>query len=153
VKLEGRNLQDVLNMDQIPIQFSYHSNKMLARKGSNTIHTRASTTDRKHVTLGVTVSTSGKMLTPFIIFKGKPNGCIALQEFGTYPDAGKYACQEKAWIDEFKMNDWIDVVLWPWTEHQDANNPFVEPPIIIFHVNCVDQMGSVVICIQSMGLR
>jgi hypothetical protein len=48
MKLMGRNLDDVLNMDQMPIPFSYHSNKMLDLKGSKMIHTRASTTDTSH---------------------------------------------------------------------------------------------------------
>ena len=32
-KLVGRNLDNVLNMDQTPIPFSYHSSKMLDVKG------------------------------------------------------------------------------------------------------------------------
>jgi hypothetical protein len=92
VKLEGRNLDDVLNVDQTPNPFSFHSNKTLDVKGSKTICTQALTMDTKHVMLAATVTASEKMLTLFIIFKGKPNGRIALREFGTYPDAGKYAC-------------------------------------------------------------
>jgi hypothetical protein len=92
------------------------------------------------------------MLTVFIISICKPNGCIALQEFGTYQDPGKYACQGEAWMDEPKMNEWIDVVLWPWKEHPDANNTSVEPSIIIRDAYPVHQMGSVVNCIQSMGI-
>ena len=110
-KLEGRNLDDVLNMDQMPIPFSYNSNMMLEVKGAQTVHSRASTAKTKHVTLAATVMASGKMLPPFLIFKGKPQGGITLCKFGMYPDAGKYACQEKAWMDKSKMNEWIDVIL------------------------------------------
>ena len=82
-KLEGRNLDDVLNMDQTPIPFSFHSNTTLEVKGARTVHSRASTTDTKRITLAVTVTASGKMLTPFLIFKGKPQGRITNRELWT----------------------------------------------------------------------
>ena len=53
--------------------------------------------------LATTISVSGKILTSFLIFKGQPCECIALREFPMYPDAGKYACREKAWMHEMKM--------------------------------------------------
>ena len=87
-KLEGRNRDDILNMDQTPIPFSYHSNKILNVKGARTVHTRASTSDTKRITLAATVTASGKMLPPFLIFKGKPNGRIAMREFSTNPAHG-----------------------------------------------------------------
>lgn len=93
------------------------------------------------------------MLPPFVIFKGKPQRCIALCEFGTYPGMGRYACQDKAWMDESKMNDWIDIVLQQWKEKQDDNNPSVEPPILILDAYCMHQMGSVIKQIQSMGIE
>ena len=98
-KVAGRNPDDILNMDQTPIPFSYHSNKTLNIKGIKTIHAKASTTDTKRVTLADTVTAGGKMLRPFLIFKGKQNGHIIMCEFSTYPIAGKYACQDKAWMD------------------------------------------------------
>jgi hypothetical protein len=152
-KLEGRNLDNVLNMDQMLILFSYHSNKMLEVKGARTVHSRASTTETKHVTLVATVTASGNMLPPFLIFKGKPQGCIALREFGTYLDAGRYACQEKAWMNESKMNEWIDIILQPWKANQDENNPSVKPSILVLDAYRVHQMGSVINRIQSMGIE
>jgi hypothetical protein len=46
-KLEGMSPDDILNMDQTPIPFSFHSNKTLEVKGTKTIHARTSTTDTK----------------------------------------------------------------------------------------------------------
>jgi hypothetical protein len=37
VKVQGRNPNNILNMDQIPIPYSYHSNKMLEVIESQTI--------------------------------------------------------------------------------------------------------------------
>ena len=72
-----RNKDDILNMDQTPIAYSYHSRKTLNTRMSRPVHVRASTTDTKRVTVAATVTASGKMLPPFMIFKGAPNGCIA----------------------------------------------------------------------------
>ena len=152
-KVQGRNQDDILNMDQTPIPYSYHASKTLDVKGKKTIHARASTTDTKRVTLAATVTASGKMLPPFLIFKGKPNGRIAMREFSTYPVGGKYACQEKAWMNEEKMHEWIDVVLAPWKADRDENNMSGEPPLLILDAYRVHQMGSVVNRIQSIGIE
>ena len=56
-------------------------------------------------------------------------------------------------MDESKMNEWIDVVLQPWKENRDQNNPSLEPPILILDAYRVHQMGSVVNRIQSMGIE
>jgi hypothetical protein len=61
-------------MDQTPILYSFHSNKMLESKGARTIHVRALTTDMKRVTLAVIIEASGCMLPPLLIFKGMVNG-------------------------------------------------------------------------------
>ena len=50
-KLQEWNLEDVLNMDQTPIPFSFHSNMTLEVKGAWTVHSHASTTDTKRITL------------------------------------------------------------------------------------------------------
>ena len=152
-KLEGRSLDDILNMDQTPIPFSYHSNRTLEVKGTKTIHARSLTTNTKRVTLAATVTASGKMLMPYLIFKGKPNGRIATREFSMFPSRARYACQEKAWMDEKRMHEWVDVVLKPWKEARDANNPSVAPPILILDAYRVHQMGSVVQHIQLLGIE
>lgn len=96
VKLEGRNYDNMLKRDPMPIPYSYHSNKIPDIEGAKIIQARSSTSNTKYVTLAATVSMSEKMLTPFLIFKGQPPGCITMPEFTTYPHAGMYACQEKA---------------------------------------------------------
>ena len=65
----------------------FHAKKTLEVKGSKTIQVHASTRDTKRVTVAATVTTSGKMLPQFMIFKGAPN---------------EYACQKKAWMEEDK---------------------------------------------------
>ena len=99
-EVDGRNPDDIINMNQTPITFLYYSNTMLDVKETNTIPTRTSMSDKEHVTFAATITASGNMLPPHLIFKGKPNGCSASQEFLTFHAVGKYACQDKAWVDE-----------------------------------------------------
>jgi hypothetical protein len=140
-------------MDQTPIQFSFHSRTTLDSRGKKTIQVRASTTDTKRVTLAATVTGDGRMLTPFMIFKGTANGRIAKREFGTYPAAGKYACQPKAWMDELNMQAWIDVVLTPYKEEKDQRDPGGPPLVLVLDSYRVHLMGSVVNRIQQMGIE
>jgi hypothetical protein len=44
-KVTSVDPEDILNMDQTPIPFSYHSMRTLDKKGSKTINVRSSTTD------------------------------------------------------------------------------------------------------------
>ena len=106
-------------------------------------------TATKHVTLAATVTASGKMLSPFLIFKDKP-GRIAMHEFGIFPEGGKYSCQDEAWMNEDKMHEWIDVVLAPWKAAHDENRMGGSPPLLILGAYRVHQMGSVVNQIQLM---
>jgi hypothetical protein len=82
---------------------------MLDVKGTKTIHTRMSMSDTKCFTLVETVTMSGIMLPSYLIFKSKPNVCIVLCKFLTFPAAGAYACKEKAWVDKGRMHEWINV--------------------------------------------
>ena len=93
------------------------------------------------------------MLPPFLIFKGKPIKRIVMREFSTFSTQAQYACQNKAWMDEARMHVWVQVILKPWKEARDSNNPSMQPPIIILDAYRVHQMGSVVNHIQMMGIE
>ena len=53
------------------------------------------------------------MLTPMLIFKGRPNGWIVKHEFLEYPEGCVYACQDNAWMDEQVMLQWVEQILKP----------------------------------------
>ena len=91
-KVTGKGPCDINNMDQTPIPYSFHS-KTLQTKGSKTVNVCASMPNTKQDTLAVTIEASRKMLLPFLIFKGVPNGHIANCEFVMCPDHGHYMCQ------------------------------------------------------------
>jgi hypothetical protein len=82
-------------MDQTPIPFSSHSNKMLGNKGEMTIHVFALTTDTKRVTLAVTIEASGCMLLPLLVFKGAATGSVTKDELSMNTANRHYLCQPK----------------------------------------------------------
>jgi hypothetical protein len=130
----------ILNIDKTPIPFLCNSKKML--------HTKDSKIITKRVTLAATVTGSGKMLPPMLIFKGATSGRIAKQEFRTYPDSGHYICQN-AWMDEDMMHPWIDQVLVLW---KMMKLPGVVP-ILALDAYPVHMLGTVVNHIQSIGIE
>jgi hypothetical protein len=73
-KVTQMDPDDMINMDQMPIPFSYHASQTLDRKGTNTIYIHALTSDTKRATLAGTVSGHGNLLKPLLIFKDQTNG-------------------------------------------------------------------------------
>jgi hypothetical protein len=122
-------------------------------KGAKTIHGRASKTDTKSVSLTATVTASGQIFPPFFIFQGKQNGHIMMHEFSTYPSVGKCVCQDKAWMNEVVLHQWIDDILKSSKDARDIINHSVQPPIIFLDAYRVHQMGSPVNWIQGMGIE
>jgi hypothetical protein len=50
----------------------------------------------KHATVTMTIAAYGMVLSSTIVFKGKPDGRIAQNEFSTYQITHHYRCQENA---------------------------------------------------------
>jgi hypothetical protein len=61
-KVALMNRDDVINMDQTPILYSYHTSRTLAQRGTKTIHVRSSKSDSKRATLASTSSSSNEKL-------------------------------------------------------------------------------------------
>ena len=51
------------------------------------------------------------------------------------------------------MQAWINLVLTPYKEERDQQDPDGPPPILIPDASCIHQMGSVVNHIQMMGIK
>ena len=148
--LEPTRHQDfILNMDQTPVPFSYNARKTLDIVGRRTVHIRKSTGDTKRATFAMTVTASGKVLKPVIIFKGTRNGRIVMREFPNYEEDMVYLCQSAAWMDEEAMLVWVDRVLQPYIE---TAPPGVMPIIFLDSYRC-HMMASVVTKIQDLGVE
>ena len=112
--------QYVANIDETNIFFSMKSGLTLANKGDKTVSPKTTETSmRCTVLLGVTVS--WEKLTPFVVFKGQPNGRNA-RTFNGIPASMKYLCQEKAWVDQRVYKHWITEVWSPFMVQRTDNS-------------------------------
>ena len=97
----------------------------------------------------MTVTASGEMLQPLIIFKGKPGGRIEKTEFGTYAPNAVYACQDAAWMDERVMRMWVEKVLKPFVDDVPEN---ITPLLLLDSYRC-HTMASVKSDIEVLGIE
>ena len=99
-------------------------NKTLNVAGERSINVRTSTGSTMRLTCTVTVSAAGDILRPFIVFKGKCDRRIAPEfqnpEKSGFPVDCSYICQDRAWMDEAVMLQWVKEVLEPWSKHVPA---------------------------------
>ena len=128
-------------------------NKTLNIAGERSINVRASTGSTMRLTCAVTVSAAGDILRPFIVFKGKCDGRIA-REFGNpeksdFPVDCSYMCQDRAWMDEAVMLQWVKEVLEPWSKHVP---PGIVPYLLLDSYKC-HLMSSVVRAIQDLEIE
>lgn len=71
---QQRDMEFIINMDQTPVFFSMHPKRTLEKKGTGTrtINIRTSSSSTKRATVFVTLTASGQVLTPLVVFKGVP---------------------------------------------------------------------------------
>jgi hypothetical protein len=100
------------------------------------------------VTVAVTVTASGEILKPFAIFKGAQHGQISC-EFPTYNNEMIYSCQQKAWMDERVMFEWMEKVLYPHV----IQAPLGVRPILLLDSYRCHVMESVLSAIESIGVQ
>jgi hypothetical protein len=144
----NRSKEFILNMDQTPVPFSFHSKRTLELLGSRTINIRKSNNDTKRVTCAMTVTASGSVLTPMLIFKGATGGRIEKRDVPTYVKDLLYGVQPNAWMDERMMLTWVER-LKPYVK--EAPNGIV-PLLFLDSFRC-HMMGSVVNAIQELGVE
>ena len=143
----------IINMDQTPVFFSMVPNKTLNVAGERSINVRTSMGSRMRLTCAVTVSAAGDILRPFIVFKGKCDGRIVCEfqnpEKSGFPVDCSYICQDRAWMDEAVMLQWVKEVLEPWSKHVPAG---IVPYLLLDSYKC-HLMSSVVRAIQDLGIE
>ncbi len=99
--------------------------------------------------MAVTIAGDGTVLPLMIIFKGKHNRRIARLEFTTCPAGHHYCCQEAAWMDEWVMLAWVEVVLAPYVPTAPED---IIPLLILDSYRC-HRMASVVSKIHELGVE
>ena len=145
----NRHADYIINMDQTPIPFTLNSKRTLEMVGKKMVHIRKSTNDMKRATLALTVTASGKMIRPMLIFKGTANGRIVKRDMPGWDNTFLYACQLNAWMDERCMLLWVDLCLKPHV----ATIPTGIIPIMFLDSYQCHMMASVVDAIQELGVE
>jgi hypothetical protein len=139
----------VLNMDQTNSKLGNSPSHTINQRGACTINMRTGTDNSKHCTVALTVSASGKMLTPIVVYKGTRHGRIATHKIHDHPQGLKYVMQPKAWFDEATMLDWVDDVLKPYV----ATAPVGIIPILFLDSFKIHLLGSAAIQGLSVELE
>jgi hypothetical protein len=147
----NRHPDYIINMDQTPVFFSFHSKKTLSRIGVKTVNIRTSMEDTKRITFAMSVTASGRVLKPYLIFKGKPGARIEKKELVNYPPEWEmfYSCQDAAWMDERVMLLWVELVLKPYVETAPVG---IIPLLFLDSYRC-HMMHSIVDAIQTLGVE
>ena len=127
----------IVVMNQTLILCSLHGKWSLDSHGTCTDDIHKWTDDTGHATLTLMVTASGRMLQPFLIFKGMAGGQIKL-EFSTFPKERFYACQKSASMDEHLMKAWVEQILKPYVSRWDCPHSVVENvPLSHDGVGCI----------------
>ncbi len=105
----------IINMDETPLYFDLVPGRIVDQKGTKSVIVRTTGCDKRHLTVVLGVSAAGNVLPTMIIFKGKRQ----LKDIKA--PAGFLVCvQEKAWMDETLMKDWVLQCFRKYTNRQPA---------------------------------
>ena len=110
---EINKFEIVGSIDETPLFFDVVPGRVLDKKGKRSVVVRTTGNQKRHLTVVLTVLADGVVLPALAIFKGKKQP--KFHEVGVFIRA-----QEKAWMDEPMMLEWIDIVWEPATEGRRA---------------------------------
>ena len=101
------------NMDETPAFFDLVPNKVVDRVGSKDCRVITTGSEKRHITVVLTVMADGQMPPPMVTFKSKRK----LKLTGV-PDGMIVAVQEKAWMDHTLMQVYLDEVWHPFIKRR-----------------------------------
>ena len=121
LKIGNYPLSLIDNMDKIPVFFDMTPEKSLVQKGQKSVTIQTSGSEKRHVTVVLTVAADGLILPPMIIFWGKTSQTIKDIEA---PQCFVIVTQEKTWMDESLMFIWFDQVWKSYAEKKQKELDF-----------------------------
>ncbi|CAI7911515.1 unnamed protein product [Closterium sp. NIES-54] len=98
----------ILNVDQTPIFLEMLVERTLEMKGARTVHVRSAGYEKERVTVMLAVTASGLKLPPYVVFKRKTIQKVPI------PAGVVVRAQDKGWMDESLVQDWITQVMVPF---------------------------------------
>ena len=133
-------------MDQTNNYFGVSPKSTVNVHGSRNVNMHKGADDSHRCTIAFTVTVSGKILPPFVVYKGAKGGRIHTKELPNHPQGNFYTVQKKAWFNEEVMLQWVDTVLAP----SAATAPIGIIPILFHDSFKVHMLGTVVDAIHKL---
>lgn len=93
------------NADETPVYFDMPADSTINAVGDKSVRVRTCGYEKQRCTVMLTVLADGKKLAPFIIFKRK-----TLPKGEKFPAGVIVRCQEKGWMDNALVLDWVKCV-------------------------------------------
>ena len=104
-------------MDETPVYLDLVPGKVIDKRGKKTVHVRTTSSEKNRITATLCCTAAGKLLPPFIVFKGKT---MRPPKNVHIPPGVICTTQSKAWMDEERMLQWIDKVWLPYVQGKPA---------------------------------
>ena len=104
----------IMNMDETPFYFDNVPSKTVDIVGSKSVRVLTTGSDKKRCTVVLGISDCGVFLRTMVIFKGKRKLNLV------HPDSIIVRVQDKAWMDERLMIEWMELCVRPFTERKPA---------------------------------
>ena len=101
-------------MDETPFYFDNVPNRTVEQVGAKTVRVLTTGSEKKRCTVVLCISDTGEFLTTMIIFKGKRKLKLI------HPDSVVIRVQEKGWMNEELMLEWIELCVRPYTERKPS---------------------------------
>ena len=113
---ERHNFSDelIINMDETPVFFDMPRQHTIHTTGAKEVRVSGTKGGKRRITYVVSCTASGQMLKPMVIFKGKTKRSIS--KIAHSKGMIFVTFQQKAWMDENLMQQWIKEVLLKYSE-------------------------------------
>ena len=112
----------IWNADETGFCLGSTSKKILARRGSRSVHEVGGASDHQFITVSVCGSAAGVKLPPFILYKGK-------HLYNTWTEGGPaaacYGVSQSGWMEELNYLKWFELQFYPAVKHLLATGPVV----------------------------
>ena len=112
----------IWNADETGFCLGSTSKKILARRGTHSVHEVSSTSDHQFITVSACGNAAGLKLPPFILYKGKHLYTTWTQGG---PAAACYSVSESGWMEESNLLKWFEQQFYPSIKHLLTTGPVV----------------------------
>lgn len=98
-------LSQIGNADETPIFFDMPSAQTVHTKGDRQVHIRTAGCEKARITVMLACTADGHKLPPYVVLKRK-----TMPKNENFPKGVHIRCQEKGWMTEALVMDWIKTV-------------------------------------------